>query len=75
MDEHELEDLYGPAAPYSEHKRGERITFNEEGQVFTGVIVWVCAAGREKPVRYIVEADQREGFPCVVWPGDVIEAP
>lgn len=77
MDEQGLEDLYGPAAPYSDHKRGERITFDAEGQTYTGVIVWVCAvgevAGRSMPVRYIVEADQQEGFPCVVWLGDIIE--
>ncbi|HLG65557.1 MAG TPA: hypothetical protein VKY19_26770 [Ktedonosporobacter sp.] len=73
----ELEDLYGPAAPYSDHRRGEHVTFTEEGQTYTGEILWVCApseiAGRKMPVRYVVEADQRGGFPFIVWPSDIIE--
>jgi hypothetical protein len=77
MDDQRLEDLYGPAEPYSDHKRGRRITFENEGQIWTGMILWVCEAGkvaeRLMPVRYIVEADQRRGAPCVVWPSDVIE--
>lgn len=78
MDEKELEEMYGPAAPYSEHKRGEKITFIEAGETCSGVILWVCAAGavggRQTPISYLVESDQQDGFPLVVWPGDIIES-
>jgi hypothetical protein len=77
MDNQALEALYGPEAPYSDHKRGERITFIEARETYTGEIIWVCApaeiAGRPLPIRYIVETDQQGGFPLFVWPSDVIE--
>ncbi|GCE26332.1 hypothetical protein KDA_18160 [Dictyobacter alpinus] len=77
MDDQALEDLYGPAATYSDHKKGERITFTEKGETYTGMIIWVCApgviAGRQIPTHYIVEADQRGGFPFIVLPSDIIE--
>jgi hypothetical protein len=73
----ELEDTYGPAAPFSEHKRGEHITYTSaEGPPGAGTIVWVCAAGivGETPmgIRYIVETDNPSGFGLdIVWPADV----
>lgn len=78
MDEHVLEQWYGPAARHSEHRRGERIMFLEEGRAYTGVILWIGASytmegGTILPMRYIVRADQLKGFPCAVSPGDVIE--
>jgi hypothetical protein len=75
--EQELEATYGPAAPFSEHKCGERITYTSaEGAPGAGVIVWVCAAGmigsRHMGVRYIVETDEPGGFGLdIVWPADV----
>ena len=77
MSDEELEELYGPAAVYSEHRKGERISFMEEGKTYTGTIIWVCApgmvGGKKMGIRYIVESDQRTGFPAVVIPGEIIE--
>jgi hypothetical protein len=46
MDDKELEALFGPAAAYSEHRRGETIKYREDGQTKEGVILWVCADGQ-----------------------------
>ncbi len=74
----ELEDVYGPAAAFSEHQRGDRIRYTQDDATFTGTILWVCAPGRvsengpELPTRYIVDRDGLATFPDIVWPGDVI---
>lgn len=79
MNEQELEDIYGPAAPYSEHKRGQHITYRDAlGNVQAGTILWVCAAGtvggRALPLQYIVVRDNAgDSFPDAVMPGDVLE--
>jgi hypothetical protein len=75
MSEHEnLEALYGPAAPFSDHKPGEFIKWFdlEIQQERRAKILYVCAAdpARELPVRYIM---QTEGFPAIVYTGEVIE--
>lgn len=75
MSEHEqLEALYGPAAPYSDHKIGETIKWFdlEFKQERRAKILYVCAAdpARELPVRYIMETP---GFPAIVYSGEVIE--
>lgn len=71
----ELEEIYGPAAAFSEHKRGDTITYLEDGIEHTGEILWVCApgniAGTDLPTRYIVERENGS-FPAIVWPGDVL---
>lgn len=81
MTNHELEALYGPAAPYSDHKRGERVAYTDsetEGRC-TGTILWVCApgqviaGGRHHPVRYIVLRDESPSFADTVYPGEIIE--
>lgn len=73
-EEKQFEQLYGPLAPYSDHKRGETITFREQGQVKRAEILWVCAPGelngKPLPVRYIVDTG---GFPGIVYHGEVIE--
>jgi hypothetical protein len=74
MNEDVLEALYGPAAPHSEHKRGEVIRFydKEADQVREGTIIWVRAADpvRQFHLHYIVDAP---GFSAaVVFPGEVI---
>lgn len=77
--EGELEQTYGRAADYSEHKRHEWITYTpaEGGPARTGLILWVCAPSRagdrELPLRYIVAPDVDAGLPDIVFPGDVIE--
>jgi len=77
--EQELEATYGPAAPFSEHKRGERITWRSGGSTHTGVIQWVAAAGMIATTyveqRYIVAPEPPTGFVDIVFPGDIIEDP
>ena len=73
----QLEALYGPLAPYSEHKRGDVITYEQgdAGQA-TGTILWVCGpgevveGGQSHPLRYIVE-NQAGGWPDTVYPSEV----
>jgi hypothetical protein len=78
QEEQDLEATYGPAAPFSEHKRGEHITYTSaEGAPGAGTIVWVCATatvgGTYMGIRYIVETDEPGGFGLdVVWPADVL---
>ncbi len=72
----DVESTYGPAAPFSEHKRGEHITYTSaEGLPGAGDIVWVCAAGmvgnQHMGVRYIVAPDPPTGFVDIVWPADI----
>ena len=69
-----LEALYGPAAPFSDHKIGDKIRwFDVEFQrEMSAKIIYVCAADPVKnmPVRYIMDTD---GFPAIVYTGEVIE--
>ncbi len=71
----EREATYRPEAAYSEHKRGDTITYLEDGIDHTGEILWVCApgniAGTDLPIRYIVDREN-DSFPAIVWPGDVL---
>ena len=74
-EEVQLEALFGPAAPYSDHKRNETIRFRENGVVKTGRIIWVCrpgttVQGKHHPVTYVVDCDA--GFPSMVYPSDVV---
>jgi hypothetical protein len=72
-DEKELEATYGPAAPFSEHKRGDHIVYtNAEGLPGAGVIVWCQAPTGEIGLRYVVAPDVPTGFVDFVVPGDVI---
>ena len=67
-----LEALYGPLAPFSEHKRDERIAYTSaEGERRSGEIIWVQAATDAIPIKYIVAPDDG-GFLDFVMPGDVI---
>ncbi len=72
----DLEDLaktYGPSAPFSEHKRGEHISYTSaEGLRSSGTIVWVQAPFQSIGVRYVVAPDDPNGFVDFVAPGDVI---
>src|SRR6266566_7908018 len=75
----QLEDLYGPLAPFSDFKKGDHITYTSEGRTCTGVVLWVATAtriaGRDIPVQYIVECDQHDGFPDTDWQSDIIMDP
>jgi hypothetical protein len=82
MTNHELEELYGQAFAYSDHKQGERLAYtaSETGARCTGTILWVCApgqvvaGGRHHPVRYIVLRDGQGGFPDVVEQNEIVES-
>src|SRR5947209_14012901 len=63
----DLEDTYGPAAPFSEHKRGQRIKYQADGLTYTGIISWVCCArdlpgGQHIGINYVVFPDAAERF-------------
>ena len=72
-----LEALYGPLCRYSEHKRGDRMSYREVGVLRTGIVLWVCGpgpvveGGAEHPLRYIVDAGL--GMPDTVYPQEVQE--
>jgi hypothetical protein len=69
----DLEAIYGPAAPYSEHKRGEHITYTTaEGTRGSGTIVWVQAAFQDIGIKYVVAPDVPTGFVDFVLPADAI---
>jgi len=70
--------LFGPEAPFSEHKKGESVKFfdSESGTEQTGLITWVSAAhadrnGKNVPVTYVIWIEGAL-FPCFVNPSDVI---
>jgi hypothetical protein len=71
----DLEDLaktYEPAAPYSEHKRGDHITYTTaEGLRGSGTIIWVQAATPEIQMKYVIAPDDG-GFLDFALPGDVL---
>ena len=72
-----LESLYGPLAPYSEHKRGDHITYTSaEGECKSGIILWVCAPTEigdvKLGIRYLIAPDDPTAFVDVALPGDVI---
>ena len=73
----DLDDLratYGKEAPFSEHKRGEHISYTSaEGLCSSGVIVWVQAPFQSIGVRYVVAPDDPNGFVDFVVPGDVLQ--
>ncbi len=76
-DIHQLEDIYGPAAVFFEHKLGDRITYSLGKEIFTGEIVWCTAPQvlkrKQSPVLYIVERDNAgHAFPDMVRPGRVL---
>ena len=73
----QLEEIYGPAAVYSEHQLGERVTYSLGKDIFTGKIAWCTAPqvrkGQQLPTLYIIARDHAENsFPDVVRPGRVI---
>jgi hypothetical protein len=78
MDEQELAHWYGPAPTHSEHQRGERVLFLDEGKAYTGILFWIGAAvqleeGKILPMRYVIRADHQKTFPHIVCPGAIIE--
>ncbi len=71
----ELEATYGPAAAFSEHKRGDRVRYiDAEGQEKSGTIEWVQAAFQNIPMKYIIVPDEEGAFLDFALPGDIIES-
>jgi hypothetical protein len=69
----ELAATYGPSATYSEHKRGERITYTSaEGERTSGEIIWVQAATGNIGVKYVVAPYEPGAFLDFVVPRDVL---
>jgi hypothetical protein len=73
----QLESLAGPLSRFSEHKRGEAITYRMGTKIRTGVILWIAAPHHEGsthiPLTYLVESGQ--GWPDLVWQTDLVEEP
>jgi hypothetical protein len=73
--EEALAETFGPAAPYSEHRRGETIKYRlpmVEGE-YSGVIIWCAAAVDQVSMHYIVVRDQAgDSFPDIVFPAFVL---
>ncbi len=74
----DLEDLaktYGPPAPFSEHKRGDRVTYiDAAGQQRSGTIEWVQAATESIPMKYIIISDEEGAFLDFALPGDILQS-
>jgi len=67
---------FGPGYAFSDHKRGDTISYRIEGRTEAGEIVWVAAggklpSGKDMPPHYVV-APERGGFPDMVLLGDVV---
>lgn len=82
MDKQQLEALYGPLFPHSDHKIGDTIRFFDivTRAEHEGVIQWVKApgpavkGGRSFPVLYILDSvDPSTGFPFEVPQSDLVE--
>lgn len=73
----QLTAMYGPSAPYSEHKVGDVVRYAVGNVKKQGEILHVCPPGQQvveggaiHGMEYIV--DGGTGFPDVVRPGDII---
>jgi hypothetical protein len=67
-----LEEVYGPAAPFSEHERGDHVKYlRADGMASSGEIVWIQAAYEDVPIKYIIAPDDN-GFLDFALPSDVI---
>jgi hypothetical protein len=75
--ETDFSDVYGPAAPYSEHKRGETIHYRLPGEAgnYTGVIIWCVEATEQAPMHYLVERNEPGGLGLdIVFPAYVVRS-
>lgn len=76
MNQEQLNALYGPSAPFSEHHRGDSITFRAGNEIKAGTIDYVRApgptheGGKEHSLLYMV--DTNEGFPVAVKPSQIV---
>lgn len=81
MTPEELEEIYGPLFKYSEHKRGDIITFSDPStdQQYRAEILWVQApgqriiGGQHHPAKYIVdERDPATGMLYAIQPSEML---
>ncbi len=71
----ELAAVYGPAAPFSEHRRGDHVRYiSAEGQGKSGTIEWVQAPFENIGVKYIVAPDEEGQFLDLCSPGDILQS-
>lgn len=76
MNQEQLNALYGPSAPFSEHHRGDSVQFRHDNEIKAGTILHVRApgptheGGKELSLLYIVDAG--EGFPVAVKPSQIV---
>lgn len=73
----EMEALFGPAAKYSDHKRGETIRFMLRGREVEGEITWITApsetvSGKHAPCTYVCYVEG-ELMPTLVYQTEVLE--
>jgi hypothetical protein len=58
-----MEESWGVAASYAEHRVHDHILYLRDGQTHTGVVLWICAPAtcptQQQPVRYVVHPDDR----------------
>jgi hypothetical protein len=70
-----LRSVYGPAAAFSEYQSGDVISYLEQGQEKSGMILWVCAPSalghRYIGMTYVVQS-QGNGQPDLVSPANVL---
>jgi hypothetical protein len=81
MNAEQLEALYGPLFPHSDHKIGQTVRFYDVvlNQELEGVIEWIQAPGSNyeggtpQPVSYILDiVDKSTGMPYTVFPSDIV---
>ena len=76
--EKQFEALYGPCAK-GEYSVGATIAYRspDTGGRVTGVVVWIVGPGdvarKHQPLSYIVESNDRGGFPDVVKQIDILQ--
>jgi hypothetical protein len=74
MTDEEMTIVYGIAASKAEHARGDRVRYTDpEFPNATGVIIWISAATKARPMQYIVSTEHRSGMLDFISPGDVID--
>lgn len=67
---------FGPGYAFSDHKRGDTISYRVEDYTEAGEILWIAPGGKlsneqDLPPHYWV-APERGGFPRMVLFGDVV---
>lgn len=76
-DARDLEDLYGPLYRYSDHKRGDRISYRDYTGLHQGTILrcvgpgLVSEGGPALGMHYVVEATHTN-WPETVFPGELV---